>query len=238
MSPGDRSAREAVAHHVDCLLRGSAEDRGRGANEILSLVQRGGSIEALRPLFEASNLECTKTLTFILSELGTRAAEAMDWLLNLLDFPDEWVRFYAVVAVQNSGSLVHGQVTARAISMIENPGPESLAAMRLISMGSLPQIATAVPFLEEDLGGPVGWLVREKLDEWERFSRRGGLEALVAVAAAYRLRELGDSGPLDTLVEDGRKPVREAARFVARFRPLPLAGHDILHRIDRDSTGD
>jgi hypothetical protein len=39
-------------------------------------------------------------------------------------------------------------------------------------------------------------------------------------------------------MEDDREQVADAARFVARFQPLPQEGRDILHRIARDSTGD
>ncbi len=39
-------------------------------------------------------------------------------------------------------------------------------------------------------------------------------------------------------MEDVREPVTDAARFVARFQPLPQEGRDILHRIARDSAGD
>jgi hypothetical protein len=63
------------------------------------------------------------------------------------------------------------------------------------------------------------------------------MAALVAVAAAYRLRAEGDPAPLATLMQDEREPVGDAARFVAPLRPLPLRGRDILHRIARDYEG-
>ena len=62
-----------------------------------------------------------------------------------------------------------------------------------------------MPFLEGDLGEAVKWLAGEDFSEWERFSSHSGVVALVAVAAAYRLRALGDPAPLEALMEDGRE---------------------------------
>lgn len=237
MSGDDRSTSELVADHSEHLSRGDLEGCGEDANRILDRVHRGESVEVLRPLFDAGDVECTKSLMFILSELGLRSIEAMGWLSVLLDFPDEYVRHYAIVAVQHSGSLEDGEVVAKAISKISDARPVALAATRFLALGSLRQIATAVPFLEGDLGEAVKWLAGEDFGEWERFSSHGGVVAPVAVAAAFRLRAEGDSVPSERLMEDDREAVADAARFVARFQPLPQEGRDILHRIDRDSAG-
>ena len=237
MTRADRSISDLVANHVERLSRGDLKDSGEDANRILGGVHRGESVEVLRPLFDAGDVECTKSLTFILSELGLRSIEAMGWLNALLDYPDEFVRHYIITAVQHSGSLEDGDVVAKAISKIRDTRPVALAATRFLAMGSLHQIATAVPFLEGDLGEAVRWLAGEDLDEWERYSSYGGVLAFVAVAAAYRLRVLGNPSPLEALMEDAREPVADAARFVARFQSLPQEGSDILHRIARGWAG-
>lgn len=238
MSEGHRPTSELIADHASRLARGDLQGSGENANRILDRIHRGESVEVLRPLFDAGDVECTKSLMFILSELGLRSIETMGWLSVLLDYPDEFVRHYAIVAVQHSGSLEHAEVVAKAISKIGDTRPVALAATRFLALGSLRQIATAVPLLEGDLGEAVKWLAGEDFGEWERFSSHSGVVALVAVAAAYRLRALGDSAPLEALMEDDREPVADAARFVARFQPLPQEGRDILHRIARDSAGD
>jgi hypothetical protein len=234
MSADNRSTSELVADYIERMSRGDVDD-GEAGNTILDRIHRGDDIEVLRPLLDAGVLRCTKTLTFILSELGFRSFEAMDWLEVLLDYPDEWVRHYTIVAVWHSGSLVHGEVTAKAISKIGDARAVRLAAVLFLAMGSLRQIATAEPFLEGDLGASVAWLAGGDFDQWQRFSSHGGVAALVAVAAAYRSRAEGDPAPLERLMQDAREPVGDAARYVAQFRPLPLRGRDILHRIARDS---
>ncbi|HEX7131800.1 MAG TPA: hypothetical protein VF228_04460 [Iamia sp.] len=238
MSRDGRATAELVAEHAERLSRGDLEGCGEDANRILDRVHRGESVEVLRPLFDAGDVECTKSLTFILSELGLRSIGTMGWLNVLLDYPDEYVRHYAIIAVQHSGSLEDDEVVAKAISKIGDSRPVALAVTRFLALGSLRQIATAVPLLDGDLGEAVAWLAGEDFGEWGRFSSHGGVVPLVAVAAAFRLRALGDPAPLDALMEDDRELVGDAARFVARFQPLPQAGRDILHRIARDSAGD
>jgi hypothetical protein len=70
MSGDNRPTSELVADHVEWMSRGEVEDRGEDANTILDRIHRGGKVAVLRPLLDAGVLECTKTLTFILSELG------------------------------------------------------------------------------------------------------------------------------------------------------------------------
>lgn len=237
MSAVERSTTEMVEDHVARLSRGELEGYGEDANRILNRINRGESIDQLQPLFAATSLECTKSLVFILSELGLRSIEAMEWLETLLDHPDEFVRHYAVVAVQHSGSLEHGRVVAKAIATISDARPVSLAAVRFLAMGSLREVATAVPFLNGDLRDAVTWLVSEDFTEWERFSSRGGVAALVAVAAVFRNRVDGAAEPLERLTHDGRADVADAARFVATLQPLPERGRGILRRIAGEGDG-
>ncbi len=204
------------------------------SNLILGRVQRGERVEVLRPLLDAGDVECAKSLVFVLSELGLRSIEVMEWLDALLDFPDDFVQHYAIVAVQHSGSLEHGPIVAKAVSKLGGERAVSLAALKLVALGSLRQVATAEDFLDDDMREAVIWLTGEHYDGWERFfaGDGDGAVALVAVAAAYRLREV-DPAPLATATEDPRDVVADAARFIARFQPLPAEGRDILHRMAR-----
>jgi hypothetical protein len=237
MTGGNRSTGELVADHIERMSRGDVEGRGEDSNTILDRIHRGDDVEVLRPLLDAGVLECTKTLTFILSELGLRSVEAMEWLEDLLDHPDEWVRHYTIVAVWHSGSLEHGAVTAKAIARIGDTRPVRLAAVKFLALGSLGQIGMAVPFLDGDLGASVAWLAGGDFGQWRRFSSHGGVAALVAVAAAYRSQAEGDPAPLASLMRDAREPVADAARYVAPLRPLRPRGPDLLHRIARDDEG-
>ena len=211
---------------------GDLDGSGEMSNLILARVQRGDRVEVLRPLLDAGDVECAKSLVFVLSELGLRSIEVMEWLDALLDFPDDFVQHYAIVAVQHSGSLEHGSIVAKAVSKLGGERAVSLAALKLVALGSLGQIATAEDFLEDDLREAVIWLTGEHYDGFERFLAGEHGVALVAVAAAYRLRAV-DPAPLAIAATDPRDAVADAARFIARFQPLPAEGRDILHRIAR-----
>jgi hypothetical protein len=139
--------------------------------------------------------------------------------------------------VWHSGSLVHGEVTAKAISKIADIRPVELAAVKFLAMGSLQQIATAVPLFSGDLGAALEWLVDDSPEDWARFTAHSEEVALVAVAGAFRLRlHQGDPSALDALMDDSRERISDAARYVERFKPLPRKGRDILHRIAGDPS--
>ena len=111
---------------------------------MLALVHRDGDLKDLTPLFECGSHESLRTLVFILSEIGTRAAEATGWLEVMLESSDDYVRYYAVVAVQHSGSLEAGEVTAKAVRLIGSD-PTRLAVVRFLAFGSLRQLKTCIP---------------------------------------------------------------------------------------------
>jgi hypothetical protein len=160
-------------------------------------------------------------LVFLLSELGLESIEVMEWLDALLDVPDDFVQHYAIVAVQHSGSLEHGPIVAKAVSKLGGERAVSLAALKLVALGSLRQVATAEDFLDDGVREAVIWLTGEHYDGWERFFAGEGAVALVVVAAAYRLREV-DPAPLATATDDPRdeSPMRRASsRGSSHSRP-------------------
>lgn len=83
MEHGNRAS-AAVTSHVRKLELGDLTDIGEDANKILDAVHRSTSLDILLPLYESENVECTRSLAFILKELGLRSIEAMDWLDSLL----------------------------------------------------------------------------------------------------------------------------------------------------------
>jgi hypothetical protein len=221
---------ELIANHVERIAAGDLDGSGEAANEILGRVHGGDSVGVLRPMLESGDVACTRSLVFVLSELGLRSIEAMDWLNGLLDFPDEFVQHYAIVAIQHSGSLEHGPIVARALSKIRDVRPVSLAVVKMLAFGSLRQIATAEDFLPDDLREAVIWLTGQRLDGWERFFADDVALALVAVAGTCRLRKVNPA-PFTKAMDDPRAEIGDAARYIARFEPLPVEGRDILHRI-------
>lgn len=232
MIEDDRSTEALVAAHVARLSVADLELSGEISNLILTWVQRGDSLGVLRPLLDAGEVECARSLVFVLSELGMRSIEVTAWLDSLLDFPDEFVQHYAIVALQHSGSLEHGPIVAKAVSKLGGVRAVSLAALKLVALGSLRQVATAEDFLDDDIREAVIWLTGEHRTGWERFFASDGAIALVAVAAAYRLREI-DPAPLAAATEDPRAEIADAARFIARVQPLPAEAGNVLRRIAR-----
>ncbi|MCX6519946.1 MAG: hypothetical protein NTZ21_04710 [Actinobacteria bacterium] len=190
----NRPIAELVDLHVRSSLR--PEERGNLANAILKQVYEQADLEVLRPMFESANLDDTKSLVFVLSEIGLRAVEAMQWLDALLDSPDEWVRHHAIVAVQHSGTCDHPDVVAHALRGLGDVRSVRLAAVRLVGHGSLVQIATATPLLKGKLQQAVEWLVEGRFDDAERWLSDPDLAvSLVGLAGAFR-RATAESSPL------------------------------------------
>jgi hypothetical protein len=226
-----RPITELVAEHIRFSARGDFEDSGEHANLILDRIHRGAALDELRPFLDSSDLECRKTLVFVLSEIGTRAAEVVHWIETLLDDPDDFVQFYSILALQHSGSLGSGETVAKAVSKLNQVGPPVLAAVRLLATGSMLQIESSLDFLGGALGESIAWLVGGDWGTWQDLRARGGPGALVSVAVAYRLRGDGDPAPLAKLAVDPEVRVAEAANYIARFRPLPAGSLGLLNRL-------
>src|SRR5262245_46184391 len=222
----EQSAADMVSAHAERLARGVVDGRGEDANRILERVQKGAGVGVLEPLFTCDAAECAKSLVFILSEIGPRSVEAMPWINRLLDHRDEYVRHSAIVALQHSGSLSHGEVTAKAVAKVDDIRPVALGALKLLALGSLRQLATATDHLAGDLADAIGWLVGESYEQQPPYLAGDGGVALVGVAAAYRRRHR-DPEVLARLVDDPRPRIADAARYIARFEPLPPEGRDV-----------
>jgi hypothetical protein len=210
LSSPDQPLAVLVDQHVRSEL--GPEERGRLANQILNQVWLQQDLEALRPLFESAESEDARSLVFVLSEIGLRAAEAMPWLDVLLDSPDEWVRHHAIVAVQHSGTCDHPGVVAHALRRLSDVRSVRLAAVRLIGHGSLLQIGSAVPLMRGTLQQAIEWLVEGSFDDAVRWLGTGELEvALVGLAGAFR----GASSDL-SLFEMANGELADALRWLQR----------------------
>jgi hypothetical protein len=209
--------------HVRSALQ--PEERGRLANAILNQVWEQPNLEALRPMFESANHDDTKSLVFVLSEIGLRAVEAMQWLDVLLDSPDEWVRHHAIVAVQHSGTCDHPDVVAHAVRGLGDVRSVRLAAVRLVGHGSLVQIGTAAPLLQGRLQQAIEWLVEGRFDDSERWLGDHDIAvALVGLAGAFR----GATADLIPLIA-ANPDLADALRWLRRS-VLPDNGSSALRR--------
>ena len=219
-----------VSRHLAANSSGESAGLGGLANQMLSLVHRDGDLKDLTPLFECGSYESLRTLVFILSEIGTRAAEATGWLEVMLESSDDYVRYYAVVAVQHSGSLEAGEVTAKAVRLIGSD-PTRLAVVRFLAFGSLRQLKTCIPYLDDSLSESLSWLTEgHYADAGVRLRDPDLALALVGLAGAARLREVSPRA-FEEARESRRGEIARAAIWLSRFQVLPTDESDILHRI-------
>ena len=164
------------------------EQRGEIANLLVGKICDEESLAPLALLFDCKKEVCQKTLTFVLSEIGPRAINGMEWLDDLMSSSNEWIRHYSIVGVQASGSLTHGMVAAKAIRAIGDVRSVRLASLRFLANGHLPQIETAKPFLSGQFRRSVTQLVDEDFEDIER-DLMGDDDAIsmIALARAQRL---------------------------------------------------
>lgn len=209
------SLQQLVEHHLRLDIAGT--ERGVVSNEILRRVSSGSDLALLKPLFDAGGEQRLRTVTFVLSEVGSRSIEAMDWLSELLENESPWIRHYSVVAVHHSGSLVHPEVTARALRKLYDARAVRLAAVRFAAHGSLRQIETAIPYLPEPTNDAAALLVEGRLKSVESASRSSDIGvAHIELANHYRLGlqfDIEDSSSLNTELSDAaewieRTPIR------------------------------
>jgi hypothetical protein len=221
---GDDSIEALVELHLRSPLE--SDERGRVANKILNLVWAQPDLDALAPLFVSSDRDATRTLVFVLSEIGERSAEAMGWLDALLDSPDEWVRHHAIVAVQHSGSCDQPAVVAHALRCLGDVRSVRLAAVRFAAHGSLMQIASAAWLVDGRLGSAVGWLVGGAYDDAERWLADHDLAvALVGLAGAFRAGDAESSRIVAASPE-----LADALAWLNRTA-LPVDGSSVLRRL-------
>ena len=210
----------AVAEHLESFGLDDSEARGQHANKVLDLVHRGDDLGPLEPLLRGP-IPARKTLTFVLSEIGQRSAEALSWIEVLLEDEDSWIRHYAIVALQYSGVLEAGDLTARAVAGIEQSDSVAYASLKLLSFGSLQQLETTISHLDQPLSDWISLLCAGENDRLIKLAGAGRSETFVAVAGAARVRAAGSDTPLAELSSSEDETVARIASFIARFRALP-----------------
>jgi hypothetical protein len=204
------------------------EEEGDLTNRIADRLEAEATFRALGPLYRSGQLRSLRSLAFILSNRsGGRSILGMDWLDDLLDHEDAQIRYYAVMGVQASGSIVHGQVTLKALQKLNDVAPVRLAALRLAALGSLPQIQTAIPLASHPYRESLTLLARPTANGVRRMLHGETLEScLIGLAAACRLDIALDDSDLDD-----RPELRDAHEWLAAFRRLPSLPRNANQRL-------
>ncbi|MFI6736841.1 hypothetical protein ACIBI9_28270 [Nonomuraea sp. NPDC050451] len=174
------------------------DELGVAANDLLHELFSGYPVENLARLLHAGDDTCVRTGTWLLSELGERAAPMTGELPALLAHPLRYVRFYALDVVLVNGR--HGDVLAPALKLAQDPeAAVRWKALSFLAGASQDQLAAGASRLEDgrvrDLtewlaGGPAPRDVVARLGDPDLATR------LFAAAAAARLAA-EDTGPLE-----------------------------------------
>jgi len=99
---------------VERILAG--DDDGRAANQLVTELRSGVSLQALRPLLFSEDPAVVAIGTWVASELGDSAAPLGAELEDLLKHPNREVRFFAIEAVS--------RISPAAIpALVDDPDP-------------------------------------------------------------------------------------------------------------------
>lgn len=186
---------------------------GVAANDLLHELFSGYPVENLTRLLRAGDDTCVRTGTWLLSELGERAAPLTGELPVLLGHPLRHVRFFALDVVLVNGR--HGGVLAPALKLTQDPeAAVRWKALSFLAGASQDQLAAGAAGLEagrvRDLtewlaGRPASRDVVARLGDSDLTTR------LFAAAAAARLAA-EDTGPLEAAA---RAEDREISSFAS-----------------------
>jgi hypothetical protein len=190
----------------------------------------GYPLDRLHALLDSDDLHVVRAGAWLASELGTCAAPLLDDVVRLLAHPMRYVRFFAVDAVLANATPQRGDVTARAVALIDDSDSSvRWKTMQLLTNADATALAAAVPHLGGGpLGALIGWLtgqrgraptsqeIRARLGDSDRTTR------LVAAAAAARVLPM-DPDPMRSAAAS---PDEEIAAFAAE----QLAAADRINR--------
>ena len=178
------------------------------ANQLLGEIGRGYPVNRILRLTHSDVPLVVGKGAWIISELGPRAAEMMDEVDRLLDYPVREVRFFAVDAALRGGTIDHAPTIAKAIMLIGDPDDAvRWKVLQLLARAPQGNLKASVPYLA-DAG--IGLLVR-----W-----------LAGVGGDWLAGVGGDSDSaqdvVDRLTSDDRLTRLFAAAAAARLAPTTL----------------
>jgi hypothetical protein len=179
-------------HLVERLRSGARDD---SANELLELVFAGYPVDNLLRLTRSDEPVAVGSGAWIISELGPGSAALMEEVARLLEHPVRQARFWAVDAVLAGATTAHGEVIAKAVTLLADPD-EAVRWKVLQLLAAIPadHLAAGLPNLTDPhVVRLVTWLTSVDADPIgardveSRLAGADRLTRLVAAAAAARL---------------------------------------------------
>lgn len=168
----------------------SEEDDENAANELLKAFFAGYPVDRLRLLLRSRSVSAVRAGVWIASELGAEASPLAEELPRLLEYPQKYVRFFAVDVVLASATSRSGEAIGKAVSLIDDP-EESVRwkVLHLLARASREQLAAGLPFVSrEDIASRLSWLLSDRsVAEVAERLEGDRLDGMFAVAAAARL---------------------------------------------------
>lgn len=170
----------------------------RAANELLGEFFNGYPVEKLLSLLYSQNEEAVKAGAFIAAELGDRFAPLVNELPRLLDHHLRAVRFDALDAVLENATADHGDITARAVLLVED-ADEAVRwkALRFLARATYEQLASSVPRIDDSsIAELTAWLLKSERADADRrqvlarLKHEDNLTRMFAAVSAARLSEI------------------------------------------------
>lgn len=190
-----------MSHLGDQLLERICDGgNDAAANRLLNEFFRGYPIENLRRLLCSRDDGAVKAGSWIASELGERVAPLLDDLVELLQHPLRYVRFFVIDAILCGATSGCGEAIAKTVLLIrDSDDAVRWKALRFLSNATADQLRESLPYLSEsDVSKLIRWLLSSVAGAdtrgiIARIKDDDDLCRLIATAAAARM------GPRDSV---------------------------------------
>ncbi|WP_188189331.1 hypothetical protein [Nonomuraea sp. SYSU D8015] len=215
---------------VERIRTHSADDDvvGPAANDLLSELYAGYPVENLRTLLRSGDDAAVKTGTWLLSELGERAAPLLDEVPALLAHPLPRVRYFAIEIVLLSADSAHGPVIAQVMNLSRDPERAvRWKVLEFLAEAADDQLAAGAAALEPgEVKELAEWLIRldgeEEPDPRDVLARLEGPDPVARLFAAAAAAHLSDEDDTNLLQHAATAEDEEISSF-ARQRLEELA---------------
>lgn len=202
-------------------------DEGVLANDLLREFHRGFPIARLRPLLESKNATVVRVASFIVDELGSKAAPLLDSVAELLIYRDRHVRGNAIGSILTCSTGKNARQIAAVISLLNDADwPIRWKVMEFMSLASSEQLQAALRHFEStepnsDHVSALHWLNSDGAANVEQVAARlacnSELERKYGVVAAARMASVNEA-PLYLAVSNYDADVKQFANSMLEIR--------------------
>lgn len=209
---------------IERIRTHSADDTvvGPAANDLLSELFAGYPVENLQRLLRSGDDVAVGTGTWLLSELGERAAPLLDEVPALLAHPLRRVRYFAIEVVLLSTDAAHGPVIAQVMNLSRDPERAIRGkVLEFLAEAADDQLAAGAAALEPgQVKELVEWLIRldgeEEPDPRDIVARLEGPDPVARLFAAAAAAHLSDAEDMNLLQHAATAEDEEISSFARR----------------------